>query len=240
MASVTFDGATRRYPNAVAPAVDNLDLFINDGEFFVLAGPPRCGKSTAMRMLAGLESVDSGRIYVGSEDVTDLPPKLRDVAIAFQNYALYPHMTVRENMGFALKIAGTAPEIIAERVEDAAEALELSGKLELKPGDLTRAERQKVAIGRALVRTPKVFLMDEPLINLDMDLRAHTRELILLLQQHNQVTTVYLTADPQEALALGTRIGIMNEGRMVQIGTPAELAEHPENNFVQRFLEQGQ
>ncbi|WP_311377033.1 ABC transporter ATP-binding protein [Actinobaculum massiliense] len=239
MASVTFDEATRLYPNAVVPAVDHLSLSVSDGEFFVLAGPSGCGKSTAMRMLAGLENVDAGHIFVDSEDVTHLPPKMRDVAIVFQNYALYPHMSIEDNMGFTLKIAGKDPDFIAERVRDAAEVLELDGKLQEKPGDLSRAERQRVAMGRALVRSPKVFLMDEPLINLDLDLRDRTRDLIVRLQEHSGVTTVYVTADPEEAINLGTRVGIMSEGKLLQADTPEELLNHPECEFVRHFLKPG-
>ena len=175
MATVTFDKATRIYPGSDKPAVDQLDLEIQDGEFLVLVGPSGCGKSTSLRMLAGLEDVNSGRIFIGDKDVTDVQPKNRDIAMVFQNYALYPHMTVRENMGFALKIAGTPKAEIAQRVEEAARILDLEPYLDRKPKALSGGQRQRVAMGRAIVRKPQVFLMDEPLSNLDAKLRVQTR-----------------------------------------------------------------
>ena len=183
MATVTFDKATRVYPGSDKPAVDQLDLEIKDGEFLVLVGPSGCGKSTSLRMLAGLEDVNSGRILIGDKDVTDVPPKNRDIAMVFQNYALYPHMSVRENMGFALKIAGTPKEEINKRVEEAAKILDLEPYLDRKPKALSGGQRQRVAMGRAIVRKPQVFLMDEPLSNLDAKLRVQTRTQIASLQR---------------------------------------------------------
>src|SRR3954471_222869 len=183
MASVTFDKATRIYPKTDKPAVDALDLKIQDGEFLVLVGPSGCGKSTSLRMLAGLEEIDGGAIFIGDRDVTDLPPKERDIAMVFQNYALYPHMTVAENMGFALKIAGVNKGEIATRVADAAKILDLTQYLERKPKALSGGQRQRVAMGRAIVRKPQVFLMDEPLSNLDAKLRVSTRTQIASLQR---------------------------------------------------------
>ena len=193
MASVTFDHASRVYPGADKPAVDQLCLDIADGEFLVLVGPSGCGKSTSLRMLAGLEDVNGGRILIGDKDVTDVPPKNRDIAMVFQNYALYPHMSVRENMGFALKIAGVPKEEINKRVEEAAKILDLEPYLDRKPKALSGGQRQRVAMGRAIVRKPQVFLMDEPLSNLDAKLRVQTRTQIASLQRELGVTTVYVT-----------------------------------------------
>ena len=193
MATVRFDQATRTFPGVQRPAVDTLDLEVADGEFLVLVGPSGSGKSTSLRMLAGLEEVNGGRILIGDRDVTDVPPKDRDIAMVFQNYALYPHMTVAENMGFALKIAGVGKEERAQRVLDAAELLDLVPYLERKPKALSGGQRQRVAMGRAIVRSPQVFLMDEPLSNLDAKLRVQTRTQISSLQRRLGVTTVYVT-----------------------------------------------
>ena len=195
MATVTFEKATRTYPGGDAPAVDSLDIEIADGEFLVLVGPSGCGKSTSLRMLAGLEEVTSGRILIGDRDVTGMPPKDRDVAMVFQNYALYPHMSVADNMGFALKIAGKPKAEIRQRVEEAAKILDLEPYLERKPKALSGGQRQRVAMGRAIVRQPQVFLMDEPLSNLDAKLRVQTRTQIASLQRRLGVTTVYVTHD---------------------------------------------
>ena len=236
MATVTFDKATRLYPGSDKPAVDQLDLEIQDGEFLVLVGPSGCGKSTSLRMLAGLEDVNSGRIFIGDKDVTDVQPKNRDIAMVFQNYALYPHMTVRENMGFALKIAGTPKAEIAQRVEEAARILDLEPYLDRKPKALSGGQRQRVAMGRAIVRKPQVFLMDEPLSNLDAKLRVQTRTQIASLQRELGVTTVYVTHDQTEALTMGDRIAVLNNGLLQQVGTPQEMYEHPANEFVAGFI----
>ena len=236
MATVTFDKATRIYPGSDKPAVDQLDLEIQDGEFLVLVGPSGCGKSTSLRMLAGLEDVNSGRIFIGDKDVTDVQPKNRDIAMVFQNYALYPHMTVRENMGFALKIAGTPKAEIAQRVEEAARILDLEPYLDRKPKALSGGQRQRVAMGRAIVRKPQVFLMDEPLSNLDAKLCVQTRTQIASLQRELGVTTVYVTHDQTEALTMGDRIAVLNNGLLQQVGTPQEMYEHPANEFVAGFI----
>ncbi len=236
MATVTFDKATRIYPGSDKPAVDQLDLEIQDGEFLVLVGPSGCGKSTSLRMLAGLEDVNSGRIFIGDKDVTDVQPKNRDIAMVFQNYALYPHMTVRENMGFALKIAGTPKDEINKRVEEAARILDLEPYLDRKPKALSGGQRQRVAMGRAIVRKPQVFLMDEPLSNLDAKLRVQTRTQIASLQRELGVTTVYVTHDQTEALTMGDRIAVLAGGLLQQVGTPQEMYERPANEFVAGFI----
>ena len=236
MATVTFDKATRIYPGSDKPAVDQLDLEIQDGEFLVLVGPSGCGKSTSLRMLAGLEDVNSGRIFIGDKDVTDVQPKNRDIAMVFQNYALYPHMTVRENMGFALKIAGTPKDEINKRVEEAARILDLEPYLDRKPKALSGGQRQRVAMGRAIVRKPQVFLMDEPLSNLDAKLRVQTRTQIASLQRELGVTTVYVTHDQTEALTMGDRIAVLAGGLRQQVGTPQEMYERPANEFVAGFI----
>ena len=236
MATVTFDKATRIYPGNDKPSVDQLDLKIQDGEFLVLVGPSGCGKSTSLRMLAGLEEVNDGRILIGDKDVTNVPPKNRDIAMVFQNYALYPHMTVRENMGFALKIAGTPKDEINRRVDEAARILDLEPYLERKPKALSGGQRQRVAMGRAIVRKPQVFLMDEPLSNLDAKLRVQTRTQIASLQRELGVTTVYVTHDQTEALTMGDRIAVLNNGLLQQVGTPQEMYERPANDFVAGFI----
>lgn len=236
MATVTFDHATRVYPGSDKPAVDQLCLDIADGEFLVLVGPSGCGKSTSLRMLAGLEDVNGGRILIGDKDVTDVPPKNRDIAMVFQNYALYPHMSVRENMGFALKIAGVPKEKINKRVEEAARILDLEPYLDRKPKALSGGQRQRVAMGRAIVRKPQVFLMDEPLSNLDAKLRVQTRTQIASLQRELGVTTVYVTHDQTEALTMGDRIAVLAGGLLQQVGTPQEMYERPANEFVAGFI----
>ncbi|MRX44152.1 ABC transporter ATP-binding protein [Agromyces kandeliae] len=236
MASVTFDKATRLYPGGTRPAVDQLDLEIADGEFLVLVGPSGCGKSTSLRMLAGLEEVNDGNIFIGDRNVTDVPPKDRDIAMVFQNYALYPHMTVAENMGFALKIAGVGKEERAARVLEAAKLLDLEPYLNRKPKALSGGQRQRVAMGRAIVRQPQVFLMDEPLSNLDAKLRVQTRTQIASLQRRLGVTTVYVTHDQTEALTMGDRIAVLKDGVLQQVGTPRELYERPSNVFVAGFI----
>ena len=236
MASVTFDKATRVYPGSERPAVDALDLEIADGEFLVLVGPSGCGKSTSLRMLAGLEDVNSGRIYIGDRDVTDVQPKDRDIAMVFQNYALYPHMSVADNMGFALKIAGTPKAEIETRVKEAARILDLTEYLDRKPKALSGGQRQRVAMGRAIVRQPRVFLMDEPLSNLDAKLRVQTRTQIASLQRRLGVTTVYVTHDQTEALTMGDRIAVLKDGVLQQVGTPREMYDTPANVFVAGFI----
>ena len=236
MASVTYDKATRLYPGGNRPAVDSLDLDVADGEFLVLVGPSGCGKSTSLRMLAGLEEVNSGQIRIGDRDVTDVPPKDRDIAMVFQNYALYPHMTVAENMGFALKIAGVGKEERATRVQEAAKLLDLEQYLGRKPKALSGGQRQRVAMGRAIVRQPQVFLMDEPLSNLDAKLRVQTRTQIASLQRRLGVTTVYVTHDQTEALTMGDRIAVLKDGILQQVGSPRDLYEKPNNVFVAGFI----
>ena len=236
MASVTFDKATRLYPGSERPAVDKLDLEIADGEFLVLVGPSGCGKSTSLRMLAGHEEVTGGRILIGERDVTTVPPKDRDIAMVFQNYALYPHMSVADNMGFALKIAGVPKAEIRERVEKAAKILDLTQYLERKPKALSGGQRQRVAMGRAIVRSPQVFLMDEPLSNLDAKLRVQTRTQIASLQRNLGVTTVYVTHDQTEAMTMGDRICVLKDGLLQQVGTPRELYDTPNNVFVAGFI----
>src|SRR5690554_7833919 len=236
MATVTFDHATRVYPGTERPAVDALNLHIEDGEFLVLVGPSGCGKSTSLRMLAGLEDVNAGRILIGDRDVTDVQPKDRDIAMVFQNYALYPHMSVADNMGFALKIAGTPKADIRKRVEEAARILDLTEYLDRKPKALSGGQRQRVAMGRAIVRQPQVFLMDEPLSNLDAKLRVQTRTQIASLQRRLGVTTVYVTHDQTEALTMGDRIAVLKDGVLQQVGTPRDLYEKPVNLFVAGFI----
>jgi multiple sugar transport system ATP-binding protein len=236
MATVTFDNASRVYPGQERPAVDNLNIEIGDGEFLVLVGPSGCGKSTSLRMLAGLEEIDAGRILIGDRDVTDVPPKDRDIAMVFQNYALYPHMTVADNMGFALKIAGTPKAEIRKRVEDAAEILDLTEYLDRKPKALSGGQRQRVAMGRAIVRSPQVFLMDEPLSNLDAKLRVSTRTQIASLQRRLGVTTVYVTHDQTEAMTMGDRVAVLDRGVLQQIDSPRRMYDHPNNVFVAGFI----
>ncbi|HTW12046.1 MAG TPA: sn-glycerol-3-phosphate ABC transporter ATP-binding protein UgpC [Solirubrobacteraceae bacterium] len=236
MSTVVFDQATRVYPGSDRPAVDALDLHIEDGEFLVLVGPSGCGKSTSLRMLAGLEEVTEGKIMIGDRDVTDLAPKDRDVAMVFQNYALYPHMTVADNMAFALKIAGVDKAERDKRVLEAAKMLGIEEFLGRKPKALSGGQRQRVAMGRAIVRSPQVFLMDEPLSNLDAKLRVQTRSQISALVRRLGVTTVYVTHDQTEALTMGDRIAVLKDGVLQQIGAPRELYNSPENLFVAGFI----
>ncbi|MGL4172900.1 MAG: ABC transporter ATP-binding protein [Actinomycetota bacterium] len=236
MATVTFDKATRIYPGTEKPAVDKLDLAIEDGEFLVLVGPSGCGKTTSLRMLAGLEDVDAGRIMIGKKDVTREAPKDRDIAMVFQNYALYPHMTVADNMGFALKIAGTPKAEIRKRVSEAAKILDLEQYLDRKPKALSGGQRQRVAMGRAIVRQPQVFLMDEPLSNLDAKLRVQTRTQIASLQRRLGVTTVYVTHDQVEAMTMGDRVAVIKDGLLQQVDTPRRMYDHPNNVFVAGFI----
>jgi multiple sugar transport system ATP-binding protein len=236
MATVRFENASRLYPNAERPAVDNFNLDIEDGEFMVLVGPSGCGKSTSLRMLAGLEEVTSGSIYIGERDVTTMAPKDRDIAMVFQNYALYPHMTVADNMGFALKMAGVDKSERDRRVHEAAELLGLTDFLNRKPKAMSGGQRQRVAMGRAIVRQPQVFCMDEPLSNLDAKLRVQTRTQIASLQQRLEVTTVYVTHDQVEAMTMGDRVAVMKDGILQQVDTPLNLYDKPENLFVAGFI----
>ncbi len=236
MATVRFDNATRLYPGNDKPSVDRLNIDVADGEFLVLVGPSGCGKSTSLRMLAGLEEVNAGKIWIGDRDVTNLSPKDRDVAMVFQNYALYPHMTVADNMGFALKIAGVDKGEIRKRVEEAAKILDLAPYLERKPKALSGGQRQRVAMGRAIVRSPQVFLMDEPLSNLDAKLRVQTRTQIASLQRRLGVTTVYVTHDQIEAMTMGDRVALLKDGVLMQCDTPRSMYDHPNNVFVAGFI----
>ncbi len=236
MATVTFDEATRVYPGADTPSVNKLNIDVGDGEFLVLVGPSGCGKSTSLRMLAGLEDVDEGSIRIGDRDVTNVSPKDRDIAMVFQNYALYPHMTVAQNMGFALKIAGEDKTKIRERIVEAAKILDLEQYLDRKPKALSGGQRQRVAMGRAIVRSPQVFLMDEPLSNLDAKLRVQTRAQIAALQRRLGVTTVYVTHDQVEAMTMGDRVAVLKDGILMQVDTPRRMYDHPNNVFVAGFI----
>jgi multiple sugar transport system ATP-binding protein len=236
MATVTYQNATRIYPGSTTPAVDKLNLEIGDGEFLVLVGPSGCGKSTSLRMLAGLEDVDSGAIFIDQRDVTNLPPKSRDIAMVFQNYALYPHMTVYENMAFALKLRKTPKPQIDAAVKSAAKLLQLEEYLNRKPKALSGGQRQRVAMGRAIVRKPQVFLMDEPLSNLDAKLRVQTRSQIATLQAQLGTTTVYVTHDQIEAMTMGHRVAVLLDGILQQVDTPRALYDHPGNVFVAGFI----
>ena len=236
MATVSYRDASRVYPGSDRAAVNKLNLEIEDGEFMVLVGPSGCGKSTSLRMLAGLEEVNSGAIYIGDRDVTDLPPKDRDIAMVFQNYALYPHMTVADNMGFALKMQNVPKEERQKRVKEAAHLLGLEDFLARKPKALSGGQRQRVAMGRAIVRNPQVFLMDEPLSNLDAKLRVQTRTQIAALQQRLGVTTVYVTHDQVEAMTMGDRVAVMKDGILQQVDSPLALYDTPNNLFVAGFI----
>jgi multiple sugar transport system ATP-binding protein len=236
MATVTFDRATRLYAGTSTPAVAQLDLEIADGEFVVLVGPSGCGKSTSLRMLAGLEEVSEGRILIGGKDVTHVAPKDRDIAMVFQNYALYPHMTVAENMGFALKMAKISTSETRRRVMEAARLLDLEPHLDRKPKVLSGGQRQRVAMGRAIVRQPQVFLMDEPLSNLDAKLRVQTRTQIAQLQRRLGTTTVYVTHDQVEAMTMGDRVAVLKDGLLQQCASPRDLYRNPANQFVAGFM----
>jgi multiple sugar transport system ATP-binding protein len=236
MAEVEYRHATRIYPGTSIAAVSSLDLDIHDGEFMVLVGPSGSGKSTALRMLAGLEAVDEGQIMIGDRDVTDVQPKDRDIAMVFQNYALYPHMTVAENIGFHLKIKKRPKAEIKQRVLEAAKLLDLEPYLDRKPARLSGGQRQRVAMGRAIVRQPQVFLMDEPLSNLDAKLRVATRTQIASLQRRLGVTTVYVTHDQVEAMTMGDRVAVLKDGLLQQCDTPRNLFDRPVNVFVAGFM----
>ncbi|MFW6074979.1 MAG: ABC transporter ATP-binding protein, partial [Chloroflexota bacterium] len=234
-AKVVFDHVMKVFGEDIV-AVNDLNLDIQDGEFLVLVGPSGCGKSTALRCLAGLEDITSGRIYIGDRDVTYLDPKDRDIAMVFQSYALYPHMSVRDNMGFSLQLKRINKDEIKRRVEEAAEILGLKELLDRKPRELSGGQRQRVALGRAIVREPQAFLMDEPLSNLDAKLRVQTRAEIIQLQRRLGVTTIYVTHDQIEAMTMGDRIAVMNDGILQQLDTPQNLYDHPSNQFVATFI----
>ncbi len=234
MASVTLKGLTKRFGSATI--IDHMDLEVEDQELMVLVGPSGCGKSTALRMIAGLEEITEGTISIGERVVNDLPPKDRDIAMVFQSYALYPHMTVRENMEFGLKIRKMPRAEIDKLVNDAAQILGISPLLGRKPKQLSGGQRQRVAVGRAIVRKPSVFLFDEPLSNLDAKLRVQMRAEISKLQQRLRVTTIYVTHDQVEAMTMGRRIAVMKDGVLHQVGAPLEVYERPVNLFVANFI----
>jgi multiple sugar transport system ATP-binding protein len=235
MAEIALDGVTKVFPDG-QEAVKGMDLKVSDGEFMILVGPSGCGKSTALRMIAGLEDITGGEVRIDGEVVNERAPKDRDVAMVFQNYALYPHMTVRENMGFALKLAGVDGAEINRKVESAAATLDLSQHLDRRPANLSGGQRQRVAMGRAIVRDPKAFLMDEPLSNLDAKLRVQMRTEVAKLQSRLETTTVYVTHDQTEAMTLGDRVAVMRAGALQQVGAPAELYDNPRNLFVAGFI----
>ena len=236
MSGVLINRVTRQFSGMSHPAVDAVDLTVGDGEFLVLVGPSGCGKSTLLRMIAGLESVDSGSISIGDREVTNLAPKDRNIAMVFQSYALYPHMTVAENIGFNLKINNVEKGEIKRRVEETARMLDLSDLLDRKPAKLSGGQRQRVAMGRAIVRKPEVFLMDEPLSNLDAKLRVQTRTQIAELQRNLGVTTLYVTHDQVEAMTMGNRIAVLKDGVLQQVAAPQELFSRPANLFVAGFI----
>jgi multiple sugar transport system ATP-binding protein len=235
MASVRLEGVGKTYPNGHV-AAKGLHLEIADGEFMVLVGPSGCGKSTALRMIAGLETPTVGRILIGDKDVTTLPPQERDIAMVFQSYALYPHMTVRQNLAFGLRMRGAGREVTERRVEEAARALALDPVLGRKPAQLSGGQRQRVALGRAIVREPKVFLFDEPLSNLDAKLRVETRAELARLHRRLKATVVYVTHDQEEAMTLGSRVAVMRDGFLQQVAPPMELYRRPANRFVAGFV----
>ena len=235
MAQITLDRLTKRYPDGFE-AVKDMSLEIQDGEFVILVGPSGCGKSTALRMIAGLEDISEGELRIGDQVVNDKAPKDRDIAMVFQNYALYPHMSVRENMGFALKLRGMPKEEIVRKVEEAARILDLEPHLDRKPAQLSGGQRQRVAMGRAIVRDPSAFLMDEPLSNLDAKLRVQMRTEVSRIQKNLGTTTVYVTHDQTEAMTLGDRVAVMRSGQLQQVGSPMELYNTPVNLFVAGFI----
>jgi multiple sugar transport system ATP-binding protein len=236
VADIAIRGATKIYDGGAVPAVDAVDLEIADGELLVLVGPSGCGKSTLLRMIAGLEEVTGGSVSIGGRDVTYLPPKDRDIAMVFQSYALYPHMTVRRNIAYPLKLAKTPRAEIDRRVDETAELLQLTDELERRPAQLSGGQRQRVAMGRAIVRHPQAFLMDEPLSNLDAKLRVEMRAEIARLQRELAVTTVYVTHDQVEAMTMGTRVAVLQKGRLQQVARPQRLYDEPVNLFVATFI----
>src|SRR5215213_4003218 len=235
MSDIKLEHVTKRYPDGYE-AVKDMTLEVQDGEFMILVGPSGCGKSTALRMVAGLEDISDGELRIGEDVVNDKAPKDRDIAMVFQNYALYPHMSVRDNMGFALKLAKVDQEQINRRVEEAARILDLTQHLDRKPANLSGGQRQRVAMGRAIVRNPKAFLMDEPLSNLDAKLRVQMRTEVARIQKRLGTTMVYVTHDQTEAMTLGDRVAVMRAGIIQQVDTPANLYEDPVNLFVAGFI----
>jgi multiple sugar transport system ATP-binding protein len=235
MAEIIFDAVTKRYPGG-HEAVRDLDITVSDGEFLVLVGPSGCGKSTALRMVAGLEDISEGRILIGGEVANDLAPRERNIAMIFQTYALYPHLTVAENIGFGLRVRGVAKAEIDAKVRETAESLELTPLLSRKPAQLSGGQRQRVAMGRAIVREPRAFLMDEPLSNLDARLRVQLRSEIARIQKMSAITTIYVTHDQVEAMTMGDRVAVMDRGELQQIGTPRTLYHEPANLFVAGFI----
>src|SRR5919197_5848127 len=235
MADIVLDHVTKRFPDGTV-AVDDVNLNIDDGEFAILVGPSGSGKSTCLNMIAGLEDISEGDLRIGGRVVNQLSPKDRDIAMVFQNYALYPHMTVRDNMAFALKLAKVDRAEIDRKVEEAAKLLELTQLLDRKPANLSGGQRQRVAMGRAIVRNPQAFLMDEPLSNLDAKLRVQTRTTISRLQNQLGTTTVYVTHDQIEAMTMGDRVAVLNEGKLQQVDTPRVLFARPANVFVAGFI----
>jgi multiple sugar transport system ATP-binding protein len=235
MSQIVLDKVTKRYADGFE-AVKDMDLEVNDGEFMILVGPSGCGKSTALRMIAGLEDISGGELRIGDQVVNQLAPKDRDIAMVFQNYALYPHMTVRENMAFPLKLAGVERSEIDRKVNDAASILDLDQHLDRRPANLSGGQRQRVAMGRAIVSDPKAFLMDEPLSNLDAKLRVQMRTEVARIQNDLGTTTVYVTHDQTEAMTLGDRVAVMRAGVLQQVGSPAELYSDPVNLFVAGFI----
>src|SRR3954462_3509362 len=235
MADIKLENVTKRYPDGYE-AVRDMSLDVKDGEFMILVGPSGCGKTTALRMIAGLEDITDGELKIGGNVVNQLSPKDRDIAMVFQNYALYPHMSVRDNMGFALRLAGTDKEDINKRVEEAARILDLEPHLERKPSQLSGGQRQRVAMGRAIVRDPAAFLMDEPLSNLDAKLRVQMRTEVARLQQQLGTTMIYVTHDQTEAMTLGDRVAVIRAGIIQQVDTPKVLYDDPANLFVAGFI----
>src|SRR4051794_9113458 len=235
MAEIKLEHVTKRYPDGYE-AVKDMTLDIQDGEFVILVGPSGCGKSTALRMVAGLEDISEGELKIGDDVVNEKAPKDRDIAMVFQNYALYPHMSVRDNMGFALKLRGVDQEEIDRKVQDAAKTLDLTQHLDRRPAQLSGGQRQRVAMGRAIVRDPSAFLMDEPLSNLDAKLRVQMRTEVARIQDRLATTTIYVTHDQTEAMTLGDRVAVMRSGMLQQVDTPMELYNNPLNLFVAGFI----
>ncbi len=236
MALISFENVSKTYPGGKAAALTDFNLNIKDGEFIVLVGPSGCGKTTALRMIAGLEDISSGTLKINDMVANDLAPRDRDIAMVFQSYALYPHLTIAENIGFGLKVRGTKPEVIAQKVRETATLLELNEFLDRKPARLSGGQRQRVAMGRALVRSPNAFLMDEPLSNLDARLRGQMRAEISRLQRMSAITTVYVTHDQVEAMTMGHRVAVMNRGTLQQLDAPRKLYDNPVNMFVASFI----
>src|ERR1700710_774303 len=235
MAEITLTNVSKRYADGTI-AVDNVNLDIADGEFVILVGPSGCGKSTLLRMIVGLEDISGGELTIGGKEVNNLAPRDRNLAMVFQNYALYPHLSVRENIAFPLRMAKVSDSEVKQRVDDAARVLELGELLDRKPGALSGGQRQRVAMGRAIVREPEVFLMDEPLSNLDAKLRVSTRTQIAALQRRLGITTVYVTHDQVEAMTMGDRVAVLKDGLLQQVDTPRRMYDHPNNVFVAGFI----